>query len=549
MGHGKETPRQKMIGMMYLVLMAMLALNVSSDVLNAFSVLDEGLSKTKHSIEQTNSVIINNFKKENEINPKKVKKWYVLAEEVSSKAKGITHFIERCKVDILIAAGEDTTTVIHHGHIDLSHLKGKDKTDAPAIVMVGDADDKAGAELQEKLSEFKEFLLNDIMVTAHEDTKHTIEQGLSTDRAMVHGEEVSWTRARFEHMPQSGVLAILSGIQINIRNAEAEALKYLYAKIDEGTFKFTNLDATVIPNSSYIIKGNEYNAEVFIAARDSTATPVIHVAESAEPYDSIPVEGEEGVWEYKKKPGLEYTTIPANKLTGKAMYRMSGSSIGTKYWGGIVELIGPGGDTIFRPFKKSYMVAEGSVTVAPTKMNVFYVGVDNPVDVSVAGVRPEDVSVTITNGTIKKKKGGSYVVNPRRPGNSFVTVLANIDGKKNAMGKREFRVKRVPDPVAKVAGIKGGGIKKAILIAQVGVAADLENFDFDLTFRVTQFTVSASVQGFRKDAKSKNYKFTNAQKQIIRSLSTGQRLYIEDIKAVGPDGSTRSLPAISLLLN
>lgn len=548
MGHGKETPRQKMIGMMYLVLMAMLALNVSNEVLNAFGVLDQGLSKTKHSIEQTNELIISNFEGQFKLNEQKVGVWYDKAKQVKEKADSLTKFIEDRKVDILLAAAEDTSTIIHHGHINLDHIKGKDKTDAPAIVMIGDADDKAGSELQRKLNEFSDYLLNEILTeSTSEEIKESIHSSLATPRAVAHGDSVPWTRSRFEHLPQSGVLAIMTGIQINVRNAEAEALKYLYNRIDEGTFKFTNLDATVIPNSSYIIKGNEYAAEVFIAARDSTATPRIHVAEGRNPYDSVETDVP-GKYKYIKNPRLTYTTIEADKLTGKAVYKKDGSSTGSRYWGGIIELIGPAGDTIARPFKRSYMVAEGAVTVAPTKMNVFYVGVDNPVDVSVAGVKPEDVSVGITNGKISKK-GNSYIVNPRRPGNSFVTVSATIDGKSRQMGRKEFRVKRVPDPVGKVMGKKGGGIGKQELLAQVGVAADLENFDFDLKFRVTEFTVSASVQGFRKDAISKSYKFTNEQKQIIRSLSKGQRLYIEDIKAVGPDGSTRSLPAIALLLN
>lgn len=548
MGHGKETPRQKMIGMMYLVLMAMLALNVSNEVLNAFTVLDEGLGKTKHSIEETNDILIANFKREYDLNEQKVETWYFLAQEVKNRADSLVNFIDDRKIDILVAASEDTATIFAHGHLSMDDIKGKDKTDAPAIVMIGDANDKAGSVLKENVSEYKDFLLNKVLSpTATKGLRNSIEKSLETSDRIVHGETTDWARSRFEHLPQSGVLSIMTGIQINIRNAEAEALKYLYNKIDEGTFKFTNLDATVIPNSNYIIKGNNYAAEVFIAARDSTATPRIHVTESRNPYDSVESEIP-GKYVYHLKPNLSYKTIEANKLTGKAVYTMPGTGIGPRYWGGIIELIGPAGDTVRKPFKRSYMVAEGSVTVAPTKMNVFYVGVDNPVDVSVAGVKPEDISVGITNGKIRKR-GNSYIVNPRRPGNSYVTVSANIDGNKRQMGRKEFRVKRVPDPVGKVNGIKGGGIAKQVLLAQVGVAADLENFDFDLQFRVTQFTVSASLQGFRRDAVSKNYKFTKEQKAIIQSLSKGQRLYIEDIKAVGPDGSTRSLPAIALLLN
>ncbi len=548
MGHGKETPRQKMIGMMYLVLMAMLALNVSNQVLDAFTVLNDGLSKTKHSIEETNKILIANFKKEYELNEQKVVTWYYLANEVKRKADSIVNFIDEKKLEILIAAQEDTALIFAHGHLSMDDIKGKDKTDPPAIVMIGDNNDKAGSLLKSKVNSYKEFLLNDALsASAKEGLRRSIEKSLETNDRVKHGESTDWARSRFEHLPQSGVLSIMTGIQINVRNAEAEVLKYLYNKIDEGTFKFTNLDATVIPNSSYIIRGNQYNAEVFIAARDSTAIPRIHVAESKNPYDSVEMTEEPGRYRYFKNPDLTYETILADKITGKAIYKKPGNSLGSKYWGGIIELIGPAGDTIARPFKRSYMVAEGAVTVAPTKMNVFYLGVDNPVDISVAGVKPELVSVGITNGKIIKR-GNSYIVNPRRRGNSNVTVYATIDGVKRQMGIKEFRVKQVPDPVGKVMGKKSGGIGKQELLAQIGVEADLENFVFDIKYRVTQFTVSASIQGFRKDEISKSYKFTEAQKNLIESLPKGKKVYIEEIKAVGPDGSTRSLPAIALLL-
>lgn len=544
MGHGKETPRQKMIGMMYLVLMAMLALNVSNEVLNAFAVLDNGLNKTKSSIEQTTDVIMKEFGSQFGLNPQKVGRWYEMAQAVKLRSDSMVNFIQDRKIDILLAAKEDTTKVIHHGTISLEAVKAKDKTDAPAIVMIGDNNDKAGSKLKKDLNAYKEFILNDVLLPNEGNSiRASIQESLNTDDEVVHDKKTDWARSRFEHLPQSGVLSIMTGIQINIRNAEAEVLKYLYRKIDEGTFKFTDLDATVIPNSSYIIKGNDYNAEVFIAARDSTATPVIYVTESPNPYDSV--QNSDGTWKYERRLGLEYKKITADTKTGKAVYTVPGNTTGSRYWGGIIELVGPAGDTIARPFRRSYIVAQGAVTVAPTKMNVFYIGVDNPVDISVAGVKPEDVSASMTNGRIRKK-GNSYVVNPKRPGNSYVTVAATIDGQRRTMQRKEFRVKRVPDPIAKINGKKGGGITKQAILVSPGVEAVLENFLFDLKYRVTGFKISFTQGVFLKEAVSKSYKFSNKQKQLLQTIQKNTKLYIEDIKAVGPDGTVRNLPAIAL---
>jgi gliding motility-associated protein GldM len=342
----------------------------------------------------------------------------------------------------------------------------------------------------------------------------------------------------------AGVLTIMSGLQINVRNAETEALRYLYNQIDAGSFKFNQLEATVIPNSNYIIRGNEYRAEVFLAASDTTASPTVWVTSNSRPYDSVITDG---IVSYSKRADLKYDTLPVTK-GGKGIYAMSGSSLGSRSWGGLIELTGPDGSKLVKPFRREYLVAEGSVVVSPTKMNVFYLGVDNPVDVSVAGVQPEQIDISVTNAR-HVKQGGSYIIRPIRPGNAFVVVYANIEGKKREMGRKEFRVKTVPSPVTMVNNQKGGFINQGVLLAQIGVFAEMEAFDFDLKFTVTEFTVSAVVQGFVRDYTSKTNKFTVDQKALIKSLSRGNSVYIQDVKAVGPDGSTRSLSTINFKLN
>ena len=252
-------------------------------------------------------------------------------------------------------------------------------------------------------------------------------------------------------------------------------------------------------------------------------------------------------YEYKRREGLNYQELDVPKGSGMGVFKMPGTALGMKNWGGIIELTGPSG-TIIKPFKKKFLVAEGAVTVAPTKMNVFYLGVDNPVDVSVAGVQPDKIDISVTNAR-HEKRGGSYIIKPIRPGNAFVVVYATIDGERREMGRKEFRVKTVPNPVAMVNNQKGGAINQNILAAQLGVVAEMENFDFDLKFTITEFTVSAVVQGFVREFTSKSNRFTPEQQNLIKSLSRGNNVYIQDIKAVGPDGSTRPLSTINFKLN
>jgi gliding motility-associated protein GldM len=550
MAHGKETPRQKMIGMMYLVLMALLALNVSKQVLDAFGVLDTGLVSTIQTIEAANDKIIADFENQKELNAKKVGPWMILADSVRLKAKAIVDFIQDKKIEIIkIADGKDAVAV-NGREINSKDIEQKDKTDIPARIMVGDYNDRAGKQLRMMIDNFREYLVNEVVVAGNADAKReSIKSSLNTQPlADKHGkgiENKAWEIEHFEDLPLAGVITIMSGLQINVRNAESEALNYLYNQIDAGSFKFNRLDATVIPNSNYIIKDNDYKAQVFLAACDTTLYPKIYVTESAVPYDSSV---QNGVISYSRNARLTYRTIDVVKGTGKAIYSMRGSALGARYWGGIIELTSSDGTTITKGFKQSYQVAAGAVSVAATKMNVFYLGVDNPVDVSVAGVQPDKISIDISNGKVIKQ-GDSYIIRPQRPGNCIVSVFAVIDKVKHNMGDKEFRVKIVPPPVAMVNAQKGGMMGKNVLMAQIGVEAKMEDFDFDLTFTITEFTVSAVIQGFVRDVKVNSNKFSPEQKNLINNLSRGQMLYIQDIKAIGPDGSTRPLSTINFKLN
>ncbi len=551
MAHVKETPRQKMIGMMYLVLMAMLALNVSKEVLDAFAVLDTGLISTLKTLGEANDKYIDDFAAQAQLNPTKVGPWQNKALAVQEQAKEIVSYIQNKKIEMVMEADGDEAEAINGKEIDLELIEAKDNTEVPAYVMIGDNNDRAGRELRQKLEKFRNFLLEDVVTSANaEIIRHSIQSSLNTEAKKVdelsHLEGNTWESDHFLDSPLSGVLTIMSGIQINVKNAESAALKYLYHQIDAGSFKFTQLDATVIPNSNYVIRGNEYKAKVFLAASDTTALPVIYVTQDSRPYDSTSADGG-NTWTYSRREGLKYVTIPVEKGSGKGIYKMPGTSTGTKYWGGIIEMTGPTG-TIIKPFKRSYLVAEGSVTVAPTKMNVFYLGVDNPVDVSVAGVQPDKIDIKVTNARHVKRRG-SYIIKPIRPGNAYVVVYAKIDGRRREMGRREFRVKTVPNPVAMVNSQKGGKISKSVLLAQLGVFAEMENFDFDLKFTVTEFTVSATVQGFTREFTAKSNRFTQEQKGLLRNINRGQNVYIQDIKAVGPDGSTRRLSTIYFKLN
>jgi gliding motility-associated protein GldM len=294
--------------------------------------------------------------------------------------------------------------------------------------------------------------------------------------------------------------------------------------IDAGSFKFNKIDAVVISNSDYIFKGQEYKASVFLAAYDSTKLPTVQLENGTE----LPVEN------------------------GKAIYKAVGSSVGTRTWAGTIVLDGGDGNVIRREFKEEYQVAEASAVISPTKMNVFYRGVKNPVSISVSGVPKENLMAEITKGSIKRGGPDWEVFPASGPEGEIVTVRvsAKVDNVTRFMGSMDFRVKDVPDPVAEVSGKSQGIIGIGELTRAGGVKATLKKFDFDLEFTVTEFTVSAVLSGgFTKTVTSTSANFSKEQIDILSQVKTGQRVTFENIKAVGPDGKTRILNSIVLKIN
>jgi Ca2+/Na+ antiporter len=183
--------------------------------------------------------------------------------------------------------------------------------------------------------------------------------------------------------------------------------------------------------------------------------------------------------------------------------------------------------------------------ISPTKMNVLYVGVDNPMAIAVSGVSPEEITVETDNGEIEGELG-NYVVKVRKPGTTMIKVYRMKKGKKELLQESEFRVKTVPDPEAYVAGRKGGEITREELLKANEVQAFMENFDFDLTFRVLEFVISTTVPGtftIREEI-SKSNTFSKPQIDLIKSLVKNQKIYFENIVIVGPDGIKRKLGTI-----
>ncbi|MRT92443.1 gliding motility protein GldM [Ancylomarina sp. 16SWW S1-10-2] len=507
----KETPRQKMIGMMYLFLTAMLAINVSNEVLDAFTIIDNGLSKTVKTFEEKNQVIYGDFKRALDANTTKVKPSWDKAQEIQGKANELCEEIQNYKLDLVkLADGPE-------GRLD--SIQKKDNIDVAAQLMIVGG---KGKDLKAQVSGYREHILGMIPV---KDSlfKQTIASTLNTDdppKQKPGDPAYSWESLQFSHIPLVGAVTLLSKLQTDIRSVESDAVKYLFNQIEAESFPFNKLKAQVIAKSNFVLKGDSYEAEVFLAASDTTQNPRI-----------------------KLTGGGEIKKFDANSRRG--IYSRKETELGQKSWGGVVYYTTPSGEIKDYPFEAEYIVSEPQVVVSPTKMNVFYAGVDNPVSVSAPGFTAANIRATVDNGQLIKK-GKGYIARPKVIGKmANVLVEGKLDGKWRTLKSVEFRVKPIPDPVAMVAGKNSGTINKNLLAMQTGVDAVMDNFDFDLKFKIKSFTVSTQVKGFTRDEQSTSDYFTRAQIKLLKGLRKKQKVYIEDIKAVGPDGSIRNLPAIS----
>jgi len=533
MAHEKLSPRQKMIGMMYLVLTAMLALNVSKEAVEAFKKVDKGLTQTIANYTLKNDVIYKEFDRAASENPAKAGKYKTAAYQVKERAEEAFNFIQGLKIEIIKKAERDPETpAIKGNEVIIEEVKRIDDTNVPSEVLIGANENGKANDLKALLAEYRQFLIT-TLDGKNPTAEEALKKSLNTDDAInADGVKERWENLNFQTLPLVAVICILSEYQVSVRNGETEVLNYLYSQIDASSFKFTKLGATVIPvSSNYVTVGSDYEARVFISATDTTQFPEYTVGDTKLPRDEA----------------------------GKGIYKVRATAVGPRKWGGIIALKAPDGSIKSYPFDAAYVVGEPNVIVSPTAMNVMYMGIPNPIDVSVPGISPDKLKIRVVNGTfstekVKNSKGenfkGAWAVKPNAVGqNVQVIVTADINGKTVQYAPYDFRVKRIPDPVAIFGGKSTGSISRADALAQQGVFAIMPDFDFELNYTVTGFTIFYTDKGMDIEETCSSSNLTPKQKQALNGLTRGKNLMIKDIKALGPDNKTRDLNAIVLKIN
>ncbi len=516
----RMSPRQRMINLMYIVLTAMLALNVSSDVLNGFSQVQDGIQGTNLNITARNGVQFAHLENLYEQNPEKAGRWYQQGVELHKRSDKLYALIEDLKTSIAKAAdGADGK---------YSDIVNNDDLEASAVTMLNPATNK-GLALRRNLDEYRKYVVT--MIPDAEKRK-AVENMLSTKVSARSGDvgSQSWEQKMFENMPAVAAVTLLTKVQNDIRQAESEALSGLIAAVDMGDVRVNELNAYVIPVSNMIMRGGKYSADIVLAAIDTTQRPEIF--------------------------------INGSKLdNAKGHYEFVAGSVGTHDFSGYIEVPRADGTTDRRPFKSSYTVMEPMATISPTMMNVLYAGIANPISISVPGVPMTAVQATMSNGTLTRN-GDHWVAHPGKVGSeSVISVSANIDGHSQTVGSMTFRVRKLPDPSPYLAIKDGNGntvhykgspkrISKGALMASEGIGAAIDDDILNVTYSVVSFsTVFYDQMGNAIPELSDGSRFSSRQKEQFRRLKPGKTFFITDVKAKGPDGITRDLSPMEVIIN
>lgn len=521
MSMGDLPPRLKMISMMYLVLLALLAMNVSKEILNSFVIINDGLERTNEGFDIKNAYTMQQFGNKNALDPEKVRKYYLAARQVRDLSKELDAHIEVLKVKIIAGVeqiSEDTAATRN-----LMQVAAKDNHDMPTHMLIGsDANNPINGEftaleLQRRLENFNTTIHDYISEVLPKADVEGMDLAVKMEEVKEGDQMTPWIIGNFYHMPLASVITNMTRIQAEVKNIESEVLRTLYSKISADDFSFDKLKVAVRPvKGTYVTLGDTFKAEVLMAAISTTSDPRLDIGEITDSVDfkidnpdSSKVKYENGI--------ATYFTVPTTP--------------GEYEWGGVLRVQKPNGQLMNYPFTSTYTAAKPSLVISPTKMNVFYRGLDNPVAVAVPGVTGDKLQVAVSNAQVRRD-GSEYIINPGKDKECKVTVTAEINGSKTTFPPQIFRVKRVPPPTPEVLGQKGTvKFSKGKAATIKFIVAKLDDFLFDLKYIVTSFKMSVTVGGKVSEFSSKNNQLTPQMLSTIKAMSPGQFAVFKEVQA------------------
>ena len=523
-----KEPRQKMINMMYLVLTALLALNVSNEVLEAFKTVDTSINNSNTVIDKKNSQIYGQFKNElvDEQTKAKAAIWAPKADKVHQYSLAITSYVEELKKSLKEKSG----LRIEDGKEEFK----EDDLDAPTRLFTEEGE---GVKLYDKMADFKknvldvlnpnEFADNPTLMADIKKAKENFDKALPVnlgfDKERIKGnstgdDKKDWAFVNFHMTPTIAAITILSKLENDAKNTEAQMVDYLHMQIGTVKVVFDKFQAIAQSSTSYAMPGDPIEITSGVGAFSEAAKPKIYV------------EGQ----------------LQSLTADGTAVYKTTASGAGEHTINVKIEYATPSGkiETVNKAVKYTVGVPSGA-SVFLEKMNVMYVGVDNPLTISAGSSGAEKMHPTFTNGSISHVSGDRYSIKPTTLGPATINVLVN--GKNTPFS---IRCKRLPDPTPTVANLKGGRISASTFKAQGGVIARLMDSEFDAAYQVLGYTVGANggTIGVYRQAVNEGARWSGSAAQIISSAGPGTSVFFDNVRVKGPDGVIRDLGTLAFQL-
>ena len=542
----KETPRQKMISMMYLVLTCLLALNVSKDILKGFVTVNESLEKTNKGVQLNNERTLAEFAKAAK-EKASAKGYYQKAIESRKLTIEMVAYIEKLKKKLI-----EITEKVSVNSADTLHLRfveHLEEYDIPTFQLIGDdesnPDNKqfSAKELRGKLNGLHDKLLQMVeTMYKSEDTKLPMGDYVSlktkigmlkpVDSNQIEDDlKMTWELQNFYNLPLAAVVTNLSKIQSDIKNLETEMINQFAAAAGKLIVNIDQFAAKVVAPSKYIRSGENYSADIILSASSSDFREDNMQILMGAKYDSV-----------SKKLITEGT--PVSLVGGAGKYEVKTSGQGEQSISGVIKFKNGKGQMEYYPFEDKYVVAAPSSAVSADKMNVFYAGLPNPLTISAAGVAPTNLVAKINGNTapLIAEGNGKYSIKPVSTGTCEVAVYSReANGQLKLQGApAKFRVKALPIPFVKINGKYALGsyeMRKVEVPSLTAISADIPGFDLDAKYKIKSFNVVTVPNGEFTESPCIGFNFSPDAKAKVSKVKAGGRIFIEKIIAVGPNGN------------
>ena len=567
MSGAKETPRQKMIGMMYLVYTALLAMNVSKDILDAFDTVNSGVQTTNITLSNQINQKYAAFEEQYGLDKEKVGPYWEQAQTLRQEATDFINYVEALKWDLVRkvecskaqTSAEAVSMALERGllkstdtirngrkmyDINTSQVKERDNYNKPTAYMMGNPEGNGVAfELSEKIRRFRHEVIKamgpehlhevGLITDSIYGTKAYLEENGYTDGQMkklplpgeYYGAKISyypgmtdpvqdsWEYHNFHHTVLVADVTLLNKIISEAETAELNAVTELMSEIHATDFTFDEIGAKVFAESGYLLSGQTYKAQAMVTAwKNSQLTARVKLDGGAEKVYTSDAQG----------------VIPLEWNVG----------VGSHSYTGVIDMLDPSTNQMEEfPFQGSFVVAPPAVSVSATKMNVVYRGINNPI--AVGGGVGGEISASASSGTLTRTGNGTYNLLPGAA--DEVTISVTSAG--SSLGSMKFRVKDLPKPTALIRNVVNGQVSKSALQAAGRVEAEMKDFDFDgVHYDVVGYTFRYKTKsGTTKEAKANSGGFTDEIRTAISQSNVGDMFVFTAIQVRGNDGKTKTL--------